>query len=171
MTSCSDLQLGFKPPLSSSHNCPSSGFAFSFSLSSFRQMSVFFFKVALWEFLEINKQTGEGNPLWAWRLWVRAVFGVGHGEPYTFARWPCRMKLRVSWEHCFLAGTPDRSSSQERPDAAMFMKTVHAHWNAWVIVIIRTWSLLNSWVVKVPFGTPRETQAPSKLWLTAAASL
>lgn len=77
MTSCSDLQLGFKLPLSSSHNCPSRGFAFSFSLSSFRQMSVFFFKVALWEFLEINKQTGEGNPLWAWRLWVRAVFGVG----------------------------------------------------------------------------------------------
>lgn len=79
LTFYSGLQLGFKPPFSCSYNCPFRGFAFSPHLSFFRQMSVFFLSLALWEFLQINKQFEEGNPLWDWRLWVSVAAG-GSGE-------------------------------------------------------------------------------------------
>lgn len=87
-----DLPLRFaicdwslKSPLFNSYNCPFGGFAFSPSLSSFREMSVFFFlSLALWEFLEINKQFGEGNSLWERRAWVSAMPGGRVWRQWTF---------------------------------------------------------------------------------------
>lgn len=107
MTPCSDLPLGFKTPLSSSHNCPFRGFAFFLSLSSFRQMSVFL-PLALWEFLKINKQLGEGKPLWEWRIWVSAMVGRGRNEllVYIVGLLLWDLKLGVVLESCFLTSTP-----------------------------------------------------------------
>lgn len=98
---------GLKSPLSSSYNCPFRGCAFSPSLSSFRQMSVFL-SLALWEFLKINKQFGEGNPLWEWRIWVSAMLGGGVWRQWTFGLclggscmetwswgWPCSIYPRI----------------------------------------------------------------------------